>query len=628
MKLSIIIPYYNAENYTKQLLECLDRQMDPEVEVILIDDGSDEPYKADYEWLKIRRKKNGGASTARNKGLDLAQGEYVAFIDADDLVADNYIKTILQKIQEEQFDYCYLSWKTLPGRWSCDVRLKSIEDKFPPFNLCVWNRVYKRDMIGDIRFNTRKKIAEDAEFIRKVKERDRKKAFIGDYMYFYRPDSDFSLTKRFSEGRLDTNRIVYHIPHVTENMQYLVKEFEKADQDSEVILMTNRNDIPELEDYAMIISPCRVKGTELRGEPTRLFEMIEKPIKTQVVIYTAQTFNIGGIETFIYNFCSQMSEYYDILVLYDQINGQQASRLRKLVQIMKNDRKRAIICDTLILNRITDQIPKNVEYKKHIQMVHACKMVKTWRVPDANEIVAVSDVAGRSYPEIKGKYHVISNLTVPKQTGRALFLISATRTSTFEKGQKRMVRFAEVLKENGIKFLWLCFTNEPIKGAAEGMICVDPVLEIGPYIKAADYLVQLSDAEGFCYSIVEALELGTPVITTPVDVLPEIGFEDGVNGYTVPFEMDKQIDLERIIKCDLKGFTYAHDNKSIINKWRKLLGNTKPKHTYKPEEQVSVRALCEYFDIDLQRNVKKREEIVVTEQRAQTLIIAGVGEIV
>ena len=118
MKLSIIIPYYNAENYTKQLLECLDRQMDPEVEVILIDDGSDEPYKADYEWLKIRRKKNGGASTARNKGLDLAQGEYVAFIDADDLVADNYIKTILQKIQEEQFDYCYLSWKTLPGRWS------------------------------------------------------------------------------------------------------------------------------------------------------------------------------------------------------------------------------------------------------------------------------------------------------------------------------------------------------------------------------------------------------------------------------------------------------------------------------------------------------------------------------
>ena len=135
IKLSIIIPYYNCKEYTDELLSCLDKQITDEVEVILIDDGSKIPYSTKYEWIKIIRQENGGASVARNTGLDSASGEYIAFIDADDMVAENYISAILGKIAEEQFDYCYLSWKTLPGGWNCQVKLKSVEDKFPPYNL-------------------------------------------------------------------------------------------------------------------------------------------------------------------------------------------------------------------------------------------------------------------------------------------------------------------------------------------------------------------------------------------------------------------------------------------------------------------------------------------------------------
>ena len=76
MKLSIIIPYYNVPEYTAELLDRLAPQITPEVEVILVDDGSREPFKTDYKWCKVVRQVNHGVSHARNKGLSMAKGEY------------------------------------------------------------------------------------------------------------------------------------------------------------------------------------------------------------------------------------------------------------------------------------------------------------------------------------------------------------------------------------------------------------------------------------------------------------------------------------------------------------------------------------------------------------------------
>lgn len=620
MKLSIIIPYYNAKKYTDMLLDCLAPQITDEVEVILVDDGSTTPYKTKYEWCKVKRKRNGGVSSARNAGLDECTGEYVAFIDNDDLVAENYIETILNKIDAEHFDYCYMSWKTMPGHWECDVKLKSIEDKFPPFNLCVWNRIYKRDMIGSVRFNTKKKIAEDAEFIRKVHERDKKKAFIPDYMYFYRTASENSLTKQFAEGRLDMERVVYHIPHVTKDMTQLLKEFEDTDKYAEVILMTNQNDLPELEDYAMVMKPYRIRGTELRGVSTPLFEKIERPEETQIIIYTAVTQAIGGIETFIYNFCQVMRKYYDIIVLYDEISPLQLSRLREIVDVRKNDPAKMMACDTVIINRITDKIPANIRYKQSIQMVHACKMVPSWTVPNADAVITVSDTVADSFPDIPA-HTTINNLTYTQETKRAMILVSATRTKTFEKGQKRMAALGRLLEKKKIPYIWLCFTDGPIPGATKNMIRMEPTLDILSFVKSADYLVQLSDMEGFCYSIVEALELGTAVITTPIDVLSEIGFVDMVNGYMVPFEITDDLDVDMFRK--IPKFEYKYDNEPRIAQWRKILGNKKPKRKYDPSKMPTCRITRDYFDVEFGRNMKAGEIVKMSMTRANTVRDAG-----
>ncbi len=588
MILSIIIPYYNAKVYTDELLHALSAQMTKDVEVILVDDGSDEPYTTEYEWVKVIRQKNGGASKARNTGLDNATGEYIAFIDADDMVSERYIERILDKIDTEHFDYCYLSWRTIGNGWRCEVKLNTINDKFPSFNLCVWNRIYKRTLIGDTRFNEKKKIAEDAEFIRDIESG--KKSFIPEFMYYYRSDVPNSLTKRFRDGKLETQRVVYYYPTVTKDMD-LLEEVKATDRYAEVIIMTARNDQPELERYAMVLPPCQIYGTELRGQPTSLFTKINIPITTQVCIYTRETFQIGGIETFIYNFCVNLAKYYDILVLFDRMADVQRERLKGLARTLKNDVNQKIICDTLIINRITDKPTINIQYRQKIQMCHMAKLDPRYVLPKDNDLqVPVSNVVARSFESDLRNYEVINNLTAPQKVREPLMLVSAQRLNTAEKGKSRIEKLAKLLRDKNIPFIWLLFSDGSL--ICDGVINLKPTLNIAPYIKKADYLVQLSDSEGFCYSIVEALELGTAVITTPIEVLKEIGFKDKENGYIVPFDVVDD-DIERIY--NVPTFTYKYNNAKRVKQWRRVL-DRKPK-AVKQVQRVPVRITQAYLDV-------------------------------
>lgn len=622
--LSIIIPAYNAEPYIEHLMNRLKPQITEEVEVIVVDDGSKFPYIPPYNWITFHQfEQNRGVSAARNKGIDMAQGEYIAFIDADDLVSENYIKLVLDKIRSEHFDYCYLSWKTIGTAWDYRVQLRTINDKFPPFNLCVWNRIYKRSMIGDVRFNERKRVAEDAEFIHALDETNHKKAFIPQLIYEYRSDTPGSITKRFKQGLIDGHRIVYYYPTVTKDMKWLVKEAKKLNEYAEVMIMTNENELPELEEYAMVLKPQHIRATELRGEQTSMVEIIKKPIKTQVVIYTHWTDIIGGIETFTYSFCMRMKKHYDIIVLYDTMHPKQIERLEPHVMVMKNDPKVAIQCDTLIMNRVLDKIPENVTYKKSIQILNGAK-VKGYPFPHNRDLtICVSDYVQKCWYDDDPESLVIRNLvTVEEPKEQPLLLVSATRVDTLDKGENRMISFAKLMEKQNIPFIWLCFTNRPLPSdAPSGMIRMEPTLDIITYIKKADYLVQLSNSEGFCYSIVEALSVGTPVIVTPLDVLDEIGVVNGENARVLPYELSEHINLNNL--QDIPVFNYKYNNNPLIQKWKSVLGNTKPTNTYRPPEKVTIKIIREYQSMQINRLVKIGEVLTVNKQRADVLINAG-----
>ena len=186
MKLSIIIPYHNTYELTRKLLSVLVPQLTEEVEVIIINDCDEIDFNSS-DMRTIFIESNGTASKPRNIGLDNAKGKYITFIDSDDLISEDYITKILNKIKAGDFDYCFFSWQ-FNGLHN-DKAI--ITDNPPAWNCSVWNCIYKRETIGNERFNTSMKIAEDYDF--NIRVRKGKKENIKDILYFYNDNRKDSL---------------------------------------------------------------------------------------------------------------------------------------------------------------------------------------------------------------------------------------------------------------------------------------------------------------------------------------------------------------------------------------------------------------------------------------------------
>ena len=622
-KLSIIIPAYNAEPYIEHLIQRLKPQIREEIEVLVIDDGSRFPYLPPYEWVRVIRQENKGLAGARNTGIENTDGEYIHFIDADDLVPENYADYILKLIEEEEPDFIELSWKSFDekGRVRFDYKIPK-NGTLPNPSACT--RIYKRSFLGELRFNEKKDTAEDEDLYRRMDFSKGKKAVATEYMYFYRTSTPNSLSKRYRRGETHTKRMVYYYSEITKDMKWLIDEVKKEREENEVVILAHKNALPELEKYAAVMIPQKTYAHILKGEKTNLVKVVEMPIKTQICIYTHNTYKLGGLETFTYNFVRNMSPYYDILILYDIMDDMRIKRLLKYVPVMKNDPSRMISCETLILNRIFDKIPQNVTYNQSIQMVHGCRdcVSMEYNIPqDRDRVICVSETVKESFGEQTQNATVLHNLTFPEKN-QSLILISATRLDTPEKGQKRMVALAKELKNKGISFIWLIFANRPLPDATPEMVFMEPVADVRPFIKKADYLVQLSDSEAFCYSMIEALEEGTAVITTPLPVLDELNIRDGKEGYIFPFDM-QNIDVNKLLK--VPKVRYKYDNESLIEDWRNILGDTTPLHDYKPEEEVVVKIITQYRDMEIGRVVKVGEIISMPKNRAMTVCDAGYG---
>ena len=346
-KLSIIIPYYNAKKYTDELLDALAPQITHDVEVVLVDDGSNEPYSTKYSWCRVVRKENGGCSTARNMGIELTSGKYMAFIDADDMVPKYYISKLIEVIDSESADVVDLSWKSLTAEGpQFNKKLLTKYDRLNNPSVCT--RVFNRAFIGNLRFNEKKDSTEDEDFSRKVgyldPETPMKHVGITDYMYFYRTAISDSKVKRFKQGLMKTKRITYYYPHVTKDMHWLVDEIKKDDERNEVWLLTESNEIPELKRYCQISNPISMWTHYLKGKPYNKCTIIDPPIKAQVIMYCEFANIVGGIATFIYNWCQQMKDHYDILFLYDSLDALQIDRISHVVPVLKNDPSKSITC--------------------------------------------------------------------------------------------------------------------------------------------------------------------------------------------------------------------------------------------------------------------------------------------
>lgn len=113
-KVSIIVPIYNVEQYINRCIQSLLSQSLKEIEIILVDDSSPDKcpiicddYAKQYPNIRVIHKPNGGLGKARNSGIDIAQGEYICFVDSDDFIESDMIERLYKKCIDEKLDVIY-----------------------------------------------------------------------------------------------------------------------------------------------------------------------------------------------------------------------------------------------------------------------------------------------------------------------------------------------------------------------------------------------------------------------------------------------------------------------------------------------------------------------------------------
>lgn len=122
MTLSIIVPVYNAERYLSKCVDSLLEQDIPQsqYEILLVDDGATDcsgaicdEYASQHDCVQVIHQANGGIGAARNKGIDVAKGEYVMFVDSDDYLDTNVLKALLDKMEQDKLDVLRFDYRNV-----------------------------------------------------------------------------------------------------------------------------------------------------------------------------------------------------------------------------------------------------------------------------------------------------------------------------------------------------------------------------------------------------------------------------------------------------------------------------------------------------------------------------------
>ena len=309
----------------------------------------------------------------------------------------------------------------------------------------------------------------------------------------------------------------------------------------------------------------------------------------KVAIYISNYHKIGGVETFVNNFIQRMNKYFDLTLMVDKYDEiEQLLNASKYVNVVKLQKDKKYNFDVFICASAWGYEPyNNITAKKVIQMVHAdyTYYIKGWNFKYTKHLkvthhVCVGETVKTAF-EIATPNKcdaVIYNLLsidvpkIPKPKNNKLNLVTVSRLSG-EKGFDRMVKFAEQIPVDYEWNVWGNTNGAYAQSIIQKFKHLPKVKFHGitqqPYneIAKADYLVQLSDTEGYCYSVIEALQVKTPCIITPFTSGQE-QIKHKKNGYIVDFEL-KNINFDEI--CNNIPILDEFKEKSSEQDWIKLL---------------------------------------------------------
>lgn len=219
---SVIVPVYNAEQYLKRCISSLLNQTYQNMELIIIDDGSTDAssqiyneYKANTK-VRIFQQDNKGVSAARNVGLDKSKGQYVAFIDADDYVEDDYLEILVEDIMHQNAQiavsciYEVYEQGEIRRTWGNYTNQKVRNLKEKRINFCkdifaysVWGKLFCRSSLEGCYFDETLKIGEDSLFMGQVLKNVDFISFTDRTYYYYFMNLQSVMHEKYSNKMLD-----------------------------------------------------------------------------------------------------------------------------------------------------------------------------------------------------------------------------------------------------------------------------------------------------------------------------------------------------------------------------------------------------------------------------------------
>ena len=224
---SVIIPCYNCANIIDETLVSLEQQTYKNFEVICINDGSKDSTEDHLEqWTKagklnmrVINKENGGVSSARNRGIEEAKGEYILFLDADDVYHREYISSLVSSIEQHDADtaYCWLDrvYDHVVNAVA-PAAIKQTQSEamhnllYRMATLGFYCYIYKRSIICErnIRFDVNTRFGEDREFIWKYLCHCETVCLVDAPMYWYRLVDSSATGSKATWRRTDSLRAV------------------------------------------------------------------------------------------------------------------------------------------------------------------------------------------------------------------------------------------------------------------------------------------------------------------------------------------------------------------------------------------------------------------------------------
>ena len=217
--ITVIVPVYNVEPYLSKCLNSILSQTHKNIEIIIVDDGStdggprlcDEFQKLDNR-VKVVHKRNGGQASARNVGLDLASGKWVAFLDSDDWIEPDMYETLLKAavVNDADISSCLTRYCTIDSTPEVTdsndvINLESVDIIRGLFDgrvrFEVWDKLWKRSLIGDVRF-IEGQISEEVYFDRVIFLKAKKMSCIKKTLHNYLVNRPGNTLSSFRKSRL------------------------------------------------------------------------------------------------------------------------------------------------------------------------------------------------------------------------------------------------------------------------------------------------------------------------------------------------------------------------------------------------------------------------------------------